>query len=780
MEKYNAVVPLNQSTLPLRREVGHKAYQLSQMMQAKLPIPSAFCLTTQAYEQFLEENNLTQPIKEILAHVNPNHNASLFDASREIKRLILEAKLPADTKAAVEKELVKLAAKKIDKVVVRSSAMIEDLPRSSMAGAFTSIIASSDKASVFKAIRSCYASLYNARSLYYFAKNKQPFSALKMAVIVQTLVKADRSGVMFTANPLSSDRDSTIIEAVWGLAESIVAGSLIPDHYEVNTNEWRLTRQEIAKQNLMLLPHEKGNKQAAVPAASVDKAKLTDPEIIALAKLGKKIESLFTYPQDIEWAFEKNECFLLQSRPITTLMPKDAKLEVIKPERSSYHLPEPLLIGIIASPGITSGKVVLVDEKTETIPENAVIVAKRLPPQLAPLLRMAKALISEQGGVSSHAAILSREFLLPTIIQANGATRKLKPGSLITVDATTGRVYEGKLPIEQLKLKLPAQKRNIRDIKTKTKLYLSLPEIELAHPYSHKYSEGVGVIRGEAILKGSILHHPMHVAAQQKNKYLVAKWTEGIETVAQSFYPRPVLYALSSSPSNHLRALVGGENHELTESNPALGLRGAAKILSKPRSIVHELKALEMAREKRGYKNIHLILPLVRTPHELKQLKKMLSGFQLNRRANLKHYLSIDTMNAVLLLDDFIDAGLDGIVVDTETLAQSILSIDPDNDMLEESYQKDLMGMQKALEIVVRTAKRRGIACLVTGAHLHLDKDLIDKVLSWGASSIAAEAAYLDGMRLETFEFEQKHAKPSAQEKKRTTSLSVFQRIFKK
>jgi pyruvate,water dikinase len=195
---------------------------------------------------------------------------------------------------------------------------------------------------------------------------------------------------------------------------------------------------------------------------------------------------------------------------------------------------------------------------------------------------------------------------------------------------------------------------------------------------------------------------------------------------------------------------------------------------------VHELKALEMAREKRGYKNIHLILPLVRTPHELKQLKKMLSGFQLNRRANLKHYLSIDTMNAVLLLDDFIDAGLDGIVIDTETLAQSILSIDPDNDMLEESYQKDLMGMQKALEIVVRTAKRRGIACLVTGAHLHLDKDLIDKVLSWGASSIAAEAAYLDGMRLETFEFEQKHAKPNAQEKKRTTSLSVFQRIFKK
>lgn len=780
MEKSNFVVSLNQSTLPLRRDVGHKAYQLSQMMQAKLPVPSAFCLTTQAYELFLEENNLTRPIKEILAHVNPNHNASLFDASREIKRLILDAKLPADTKAAVEKELVKLAAKKIDKVVVRSSAMIEDLPRSSMAGAFSSIIASSEKASIFKAIRSCYASLYNARSLYYFAKNKQPFTALKMAVIVQTLVKADRSGVMFTANPLSSDRDSTIIEAVWGLAESIVAGSLIPDHYEVNTKEWRLTRQEITKQNLMLLPHEKGNKQAAVPAASVDKAKLTDQEIVTLAKLGKKIESLFTYPQDIEWAFEKNECFLLQSRPITTLMPKDAKLEVVKPERANYHLPEPLLIGIIASPGITSGRVVLVDEKTESIPENSVIVAKRLPPQLAPLLRIAKALISEQGGVSSHAAILSREFLVPTIIQANGATRKLKPGALVTVDATTGRVYEGKLPIEQLKLKLPAQKRNIRDIKTKTKLYLSLPEIELAHPYSHKYSEGVGIIRGEAILKGSIMHHPMHVAAQQKNKYLLTKWTEGIETVAQSFYPRPVLYALSSSASNHMRALVGGGDYELTESNPASGLRGAAKILAKPRSIVHEFKALEMVREKRGYKNIHLILPFVRTPHELKQLKKILSGFQLNRRVNLKHYLSIDTMNTVLMLDDFIDVGLDGIVVDTEILAQSILSIDPDNEMLEESYQKDLMGMHKALEIVVRTAKRRGIACLVTGAHLHLDKDLIDKVLSWGASSIAAEAAYLDGMRLETFEFEQKHAKPSAQEKKRTTSLSVFQRIFKK
>ncbi len=780
MELSTIAISLNQSTLPSRRDVGNKAYQLAQMMQAKLPVPSAFCLTTQAYEQFLEENNLTRPIKEILAHVNPHHNASLFDASREIKRLILEAKLPAETKSAITKELTKLAAKKSEHLVVRSSAMIEDLPHSSMAGAFTSVIATSEIASTYKAIRSCYASLYNARSLYYFAKNKQPFSTLKMGVIVQTLVKADRSGVMFTANPLSSDRDSTIIEAVWGLAESIVAGTLIPDHYEVNTKQWRLTRQEVAKQTLMLLPHEKGNKQGAVPASQAEKAKLTDQEIMTLAKLGKKIETLFTYPQDIEWAFEKNECFLLQSRPITTLMPKDVKSEVVNPKRLGRSLPEPLLIGIIASPGIAYGRVVFVDDKTESLPEDAVIVAKRLPPQLAPLLRVAKALISEQGGVSSHAAILSREFLLPTIIQANGATRKLKPGSFVTVDATTGRVYEGKLPIEQLKLTLPAQKRNIRDIKTKTKVYLSLPEIELAHPYSHKYADGVGIIRGEAILKESISHHPLHVSALQKNKYLVTKWSEGIETVAQSFYPRPVLYAFTSSPSNHMAALAGGREFETTESNPALGLRGAAKMLLNPRSVVHELKALEMAREKRGYKNIHLILPFVRTPHELKQLKKILTGFQLNRRVNLKHFLSIDTMNTVLMLDDCIDVGLDGIFVDSDILAQSVLSIDPDNELLDENYQRDLTGMHKALEIVVRTAKRRGIACLVTGSHLHLDKDLLEKVLSWGASSIAAEAAYLDGMRLETFEFEQEHNKPTAQEKKRTTSLSVFQRIFKK
>lgn len=780
METSQTVIPLNQVSRTSRADVGHKAFQLAQMLQAKLPVPSAFFLTTQAFQEFLDENNLTRPIKEILAHVNPNHNASLFDASRDIKRLILHAKLPPNTKTAIAKEITKLNAGKTEHVVVRSSAMIEDLPHSSMAGAFTSIAATTQLGQLYKAVRACYASLFNARSLYYFAKNRRSFSTLKMGVVIQTMVKADRSGVMFTANPLSHDRESTIIEAVWGLAEPIVAGTLIPDHYEVSTKQWQITRQETTKQTLMLVPHEQGNKQSAVAPALSEKAKLSEAEIISLAKLGKKIESLFTYPQDIEWAFEKNTCYVLQSRPITTLIPKDANSEALKKEASNSTLPEPLVLGMIASPGIAYGTVIHVDDKTESLPENSVIVAKRMPPQLAPLLRTAKALVSEQGGVSSHAAILSREFLLPTIIQANGAVRKLKPGSTVTVDATTGRVYAGKLPIEKLKLTLPEHKRNIRDVKTKTKVYLSLPEAELAHPYAHKYADGVGIVKGEEILEEYISQHPLHISAQHKGKYLVTKWSEGIETVAKSFYPRPVFYAMISSASNHLAKLAHGQEFEPVENNPALGVRGAAKILREPRSVVHELKALEMTREKRGYKNIHLILPFVRTPHELRQLKKFLGNHQLNRKVNLKQYLSIDTMNTVLMLDDCIDVGIDGIFVDTQVLARSVLAIDPDNEMLDETYEQDMAGMRKALEIIVRTAKRRGIACLVTGPHLHLDKDLLAQVLNWGASSIAVEAAYLDSVRLRTYALEQKHTKPTEQEKKRTSSLSMFQRLFKK
>lgn len=495
---------IDKNDLPL---VGGKGANLGEITKAGFPVPEGFCVTVQAFELFIAENEIRGKIKEIIDNTDIDDPAQLQSASRRIRQVIVKGKVPDQIKNDIYNYYQKLSSRilKPPLVAARSSATAEDLPNASFAGQQATFLNVKGDANLINAVRECWASLYTARAIFYRAQNKISERKVGISVVVQKMIQSEVSGVAFTIDPVTNDKERIIIEAVWGLGELIVQGAVVPDRYVVQKGTFSILSKKISEQKIQLIKVGHKTKESNVPKAKIEIQKLSDQEIISLAKIADKLQKHYYFPQDIEWARESKNLYIVQTRPVTTAK-SVAKIKKEQGKKGFQSSQTPILTGSAASPGVATGMVRIVKKPSliSKVKKGEVLVSIMTSPDFVPAMKKAAAIITDKGGQTSHAAIVSRELGVPCVVGTKLATKKLKEGIVVTVDGSKGLVYMGsKVKITTIKEK---EKKSDSKLKTATKLYVNLAEPELANKVSKKNVDGVGLLRAEFIIAGIGIH----------------------------------------------------------------------------------------------------------------------------------------------------------------------------------------------------------------------------------------------------------------------------------
>jgi len=647
--------------------------------------------------------------------------------------------------------------KKIKKplVAIRSSATAEDLPEASFAGQQRTFLNIKGEANVVNKVRACWASLFEGRGIFYREEHRFDHMKVGIAVPVQKMVQSKVSGVAFTADPTGQRKNIILIEAAWGLGDLIVQGEIIPDCYIVDSKTEKIISREINPQKIRLIKKGEKNKKTLVPQYLIKKSKLTDREIKKLAKLCKKIHQHYFFPQDIEWAKEKNKLYIVQTRPITTINKKSKiKSQKLTPKHQTPDT-KPLLTGIPASPGIGVGRVVKIKSAKEIkkIKKGDVLVTKMTSPDFVPAMKLAVAIVTNQGGQTSHAAIVSRELGIPCVVGTKTATKKIRNRQMLMVDGTSGKIFPASKKDQQIfqnSLSTISKSKVIisraANIKTATKLYVNLGEPDLAQEVAKQNVDGVGLLRAEFMF-AQIGVHPRVLIQKKQQKKLIDQLAKGIERFCQAFYPRPVVYRTNDFKTNEYRHLKGGEKFETEEENPLLGFRGASRYLIDDDILELEAEAIKQVRNKAGFKNLWLMLPFVRTTEELRETKKSLASYGLMRSPSFKLWLMVEIPANVILLENFIKIGIDGVSVGTNDLTMLILGTDRDNPKLANVYNEENPAVLWALEKTIKTCQKMGITSSICGQAPSTKPKLVKKLVRWGITSISVNPDVIDKAR---------------------------------
>lgn len=725
--------------------VGGKAANLGEMTEVGLPIPPGFTVTVKAYFEFLEENKLRDPIREILKEVRIDDPQSFREAAQKIKALILKGKVPREVGMAIMRAYFKLGrGLKQVLVAVRSSATAEDLPSASFAGQQATFLNIKGEANVVNSVRDCWASLFTARAIFYRQEKGFDHFKVGIAVPIQTMIQSDVSGVMFTSDPITNEKNRFVIEAIYGLGELIVRGEIIPDQYVVNRQKMKIIQKTIADQAIQLIKVGAKTKRTEVSSSQRKKQKLSNKKIIELAKLGRKIHQHYYFPQDVEWAQKKDKLYILQTRPVTTTKTKIEKFHKI-------NLPL-LLKGQSASPGLASGLVKIVPSAKSLgqVKKGDILVTARTTPDFVPAMKKVAAIVTDFGGQTSHAAIVSRELGLPCVIGTKKATQVLKNNQLITVSGQTGEIFKGVLQWKGKVIKMkPGEfdtEPKMHRVKTATRLYVNLAEPEIAAKVARKNIDGVGLLRAEFMM-AQIGVHPKKIIQDKKEKDFVDKLTAGLKTFCQAFSPRPVVYRANDFKTNEYRHLTGGSSFEPEEENPFLGFRGAFRYLRDPSVFEMELRAIKIVRNKLGLKNLWLMIPFVRTPKELSEVKRIIVSSGLSRSPSFKLWLMVEIPSNVILLDKFIDVGIDGVSIGSNDLTMLILGADRDNSELKGVFDERDPAVLWAIKKTIQTCHKRGITSSICGQAPSLYSDLTEKLIEWGITSVSVSSDRIDPTR---------------------------------
>ncbi len=708
--------------------VGGKGANLGEMTNARIPVPNGFIITSQTYFDFLDKTHLMDKIKAMIEPVDINNSKALQQISVKVKQIIHDASMPEDTAKAIKEAYRKLGD---GPVAVRSSATAEDLPDASFAGQQSTFLNIQGEDAVVEAVKECWASLFEARAIFYRVQQHFDHFKVGIAVPVQKMIQSVASGVMFTLEPVTSDRSKILIEAIFGLGEAIVGGEVKPDFYVIDKGKMAISLKKVSHQDWQLTrnPDNRNsdtNVQAPIPPEKRDLQKITDEDILKLAKLGKQIEEHYKFPQDIEWAKEDGKIFILQTRPITTI--KDNVEE--GPEISAPVI----LTGNPASPGIASGPVrILVDaSEIDRIKEGDILVASMTTPDFVPAMKRAVAIVTDRGGRTAHAAIVSRELGIPCIVGAEKATKMFKDGQIITVDGTHGKIYEGKVT---RRVETSGVSSIIREtLKTKTRIYVNLAQPELAEKVAAHNVDGVGLLRAEFMI-AHIGEHPRYMIDQNRSVEFVNKLADGISIFTKAFNPRPVVYRTNDLKSNEYRKLHGGEKYERDEENPMLGYRGASRYIVDLDVFKLELEAIKKVRE--TYKNLNIMIPFVRTVNELARTKEIIESSGLKRSGDFKIWMMVEVPSNIFLIEKFISVGIDGISIGSNDLTQLTLGVDRDNERLREAFDERDEAVMVALEKAVKTARSMGVTSSICGQAPSVYPELTEKLVEWGITSVS-------------------------------------------
>ena len=590
---------------------------------------------------------------------------------------------------------------------------------------------------VLEALLGCYASLFHARAIYYRDSAHYDHFKVGLAAPVQIMGQFDAAGIMFTANPMSADENQIDIEAAYGLAEPVVLGELTPDQYLVQKKPLKILDKKIIRQEWQRAYAGK----IKISKAYQKKQKLTDKQILELAELGIRINEHYKSPQDTEWGIMRGKIYFVQSRPITTLK----KTQAVKASSIDKNAVV-LLSGSAASPGVGAGPVKIIYKASEIdkVKPGEVLVTKMTDPDFVPAMKRSVAIVTDEGGRTSHAAIVSRELGIPCIVGTETATKILKTGEKSTVDGAAGKVYEGIYEVQ--KTVETSTWGDPTNIKTATKVYVDLAMPELAEKTAARYVDGIGLLRAEFIIAG-IGTHPRKMIEDGKSKEFVDSLAAGIAVFAKAFEGRPVVYRATDFKTNEYRGLKGGEKYEQKENNPLMGFRGVSRYVADEEVFDLELKALEKVRNKMGYKNVHLMLPFIRTVHELIEVKKIISAAGMRRSGNFKLWIMVEVPAAVIMLDELLDCGVDGVSVGTNDLTMLLLGADRDNNKVANIYDERHPAVLWALEKIVKTCHKHGVTSSVCGQAPSDYPEITRKLVQWGITSVSVNPDVIEKTR---------------------------------
>jgi pyruvate, water dikinase len=726
--------------------VGGKGANLGELTRANIPVPPGFIVTADTYFHFIHQSGLEPLIRKDLFRLNVHDSAQLSERAANIRRRITAAPMPPHIARQIREAYAQLGE---GPVAVRSSATAEDLPEASFAGQQSTYLNVVGADNVVTAVQACWASLFEARAIFYREETGYDHIKVGLAVPVQRMVQSEKSGVMFTVEPVSSDAHKITIEAVYGLGEAIVSGEVSPDLYIVDKESLRILSSEIAAQDRMLVrsadsdgAHEGANAWVPVGEDLRTAPKLSEAEIRELARIGRDVEQHYGAPQDIEWAYEHGTFFLTQSRPVTTMR------EALHHEKEEEEEAAPVLIsGQPASPGVSFGSVRVVQSPSQIdiVKPGDVLVAEMTTPDFVPAMKRASAIVTERGGRTCHAAIVSRELGIPCVVGAAEATTKLPVDSSVTVDGAKGLIYEGRA---ETRLAWAERERkrweSVAEIKTNTKLFVNLAEPELAERVAARRVDGVGLLRAEFIVAQIGVHPRTFIEEGQPEEY-TRQLAAGIREFCRAFAPRPVVYRLTDFKTNEYANLRGGDKYEHNEENPMIGFRGASRYIREPDVFQLEVDALKQVRSE--FTNLYVMVPFVRTPAELRGVKQLLAENGLVRSEDFKLWMMVEVPSNVIILDAFIDVGIDGISIGSNDLTQLVLGIDRDSERLADSFDERNEAVMAAIQTAVTVARRRGLTVSICGQAPSVYPEVTEKLVEWGATSVSVSPDMIDQAR---------------------------------
>ena len=717
---------------------GGKGANLGELTNAGINVPPGFVITSETYDKFIKETGIFDEIMSILDAIDVNDTKELQGASARIKEIMMKAYVPDDIRTTII-EAYNALCQRIGKenafVAIRSSATAEDLPEASFAGQQDTFLNIRGPEDVLTYVQKCWASLFESRAIFYREENNFDHSKVYIAVVVQEMVNAEKAGVMFTVHP-STGEEQILLEAAWGLGEAVVSGTVTPDTYWVDKKTGKVFNCNISEKNTMFTKDPEAGKtvQLDVPEDLKNKRVLSDEEIAALTKLGARIQEHYDFPQDTEWAMENGRVFMLQSRPITTLgMNNGTEAKEGAGEERTI-----ITKGLGASPGMASGTVKIVKDTDELdkVGNGDILVTVMTTPDMVPAMKRANGIITDEGGVTCHAAIVSRELGISCVVGTGDATKILKENEMVTLDGNKGIVYKGKFEEAGKKEAAEEQPAAVAQAPiltvTEVKVNVSMPEA--AKKAAATGADGVGLLRTEHMMLTSGVH-PKKFIMDGKEDELIKILVENVLKVADEFYPKPVWYRTLDAPTDEFISLEGGEG-EPYEHNPMLGWRGIRRELDEPEILRAEFKAIKKLHEQ-GYTNIGIMIPLVQHPDELRRAKQIAEEVGLKPQKNIEFGIMVETPGAALIIEDFIAEGLDFVSFGTNDLTQYTLAIDRNNENVAKLYSEGHPAVLKLLVRVIKICNEAGVKTSICGQAGSMPK-IVEKLVEAGIESVSA------------------------------------------
>ncbi|WP_276757400.1 phosphoenolpyruvate synthase [Veillonella seminalis] len=743
----------------LKREdvalVGGKSSSLGEMTSStNVPVPYGFATTAHGYRFFMEQTGLEEKIKAELDKLDDVENSALLrEICANIRKLICDAEMPQELADAIEKAYAELGEKVKEEnpfVAVRSSATAEDLPDASFAGQQDTYLNVRGADTIIQKVKECYASTFTDRATYYRVKQGFDHMTVALSAAVQMMVFSKAAGVMFTVDLVTGNDESILIEGSWGLGEYVVQGTVTPDNFTVSKKDMKIVNRMINDKNIALVRNPDGDcAEIVIPEDQARTQVITDEQVLELASYAKAIEKHYGCYMDMEWGVDErtNKIWILQARPETVWSRRNkeggAKVQESKSMTTTDH--KVIVKGLPASPGKVSGRVhvILDPSRIDEFKEGEILVTEMTAPDWVPAMKKAKAIVTDSGGMTCHASIVSRELGIPCIVgtksRGEAATVTIPDGIDVTIDATHGVVYEG--IIEE------AKKENQAGAAvavaeyfppTGTKVYMNLGDPELAEKYSSLPCDGIGLMREEFIWTTYIHEHPLYLIKTGHPEKVVDQLAEGMRQVCQAMAPRPVTLRFSDFKSSEYRDLKGGDEFEPYEPSALLGWRGASRYYD-PKYIEAfklECQAVVKVREEFGLKNLNVMIPFCRNVEECEKVVKIMAECGLERGKDFKVWLMAEIPSNIILADQF-NKYVDGYSIGSNDLTMLVLGCDRDNDTVSHIYDERNLAVRRAVRHLIEVAHSEGKTVSICGQAPSVYPEFCEFLIKSGIDSIS-------------------------------------------